>query len=240
MKRRPIIVSTAATLLVIGCAAGWWAWNRWMSPSANPSKEIYPIRGIDISAHNGEIDFSRLANQGIDFAYIKATEGTDFIDRRFAENATALHRHGIAAGAYHFFRFDTDGELQAWNFIRALQGRNFLLPPAIDLEEWTNDPSISTHRVRTTLKALLAVMRDEGYTPLIYTNRDGYTRFVKGHLDEYPLWIASFTSSPLPANEAFHIWQYTHRGRLEGISGHTDLNAMTREAWFSLTNSRRE
>lgn len=235
----PLRYKTVAAILItalIAGGAGWWVWNRWFTERANPSLEMYPVRGIDISAHNGDVDFAGLRSRGVQFAYIKATEGTDFIDRKFIRNAEGLRREGIPTGAYHFFRFDTDGELQAWNFIRAMHGRDFSLPPAIDLEEWTNDPSIPTSRVRAQLKALLGVLRDEGYSPMIYTNRDGYQRFVQNHLDEYPLWICSFTDPPLPLHGAsrastadsipWHIWQYSHRGVIDGISGYTDLNCL--------------
>lgn len=230
--RRRIIVAAAALLLA---GAGWWTWNRWFTERADPSMELYPVRGIDISAHNGDIDFAALRRQGVAFAYVKATEGTDFVDRRFIDNVRGLQAERIPAGAYHFFRFDTDGEMQAWNFVRAIDGRGFRLPPAIDLEEWGNDESISTVRVRTSLRAFLRVLSDEGYHPVIYTNKDGYNRFVKHHFDEYPLWICSFSDPPLPESDHtaagadsidWHIWQFSHRGTLDGIDGYVDLNAI--------------
>lgn len=212
-------------IALVGC--GWWVWNRWFSERANPSEELYPIRGIDISAHNGDINFSTLAANGVDFAYIKATEGTDFIDRKFAANADSLHHAGIPTGAYHFFRFDTDGELQAWNFVRALENRHFTLPTAIDLEEWGNDKSASTARILTQLRIFIKILNDNGYQPVIYTNKDGYNRFVRGHLDRYPIWICSFTDPPLDNNKTqWHIWQYSHRGSIEGVSGFVDLNTI--------------
>lgn len=224
-RRSKRIIGAAVLALAVG-AAGWWAWNRWLSEQAAPSQAEYPVRGIDISAHNGAVDFEALKRQGVQFAYIKATEGTDFVDKRFVENAVGARDAGIPAGAYHFFRFDTDGELQAWNFIRAIKGRNFTLPPVIDLEEWGNDETIATSRVIAGLKAFMSVLRDEGYEPVIYTNKDGYNRFVKRHLREHPLWICSFSNPPLQASSQWHIWQFSHRGTLDGISGYVDLNTI--------------
>ena len=218
-----LFIAACAVVAVCGC---WWVYNRYFSERANPSLEEYPVRGIDISAHNGEIDFSLLAGAGVDFAYIKATEGTDFIDRNYLRNALGLERAGIPAGAYHFFRFDTDGEMQAWNFLHAIRGRRFMLPPAIDLEEWSNPEGYSTRQIMTELKAMLAILRAEGITPVIYTNKDGYNRFVKDNLDGYPLWICSFTDPPLPSDVPWHIWQFSHRGTLPGISGYVDLNTV--------------
>lgn len=226
MTRKKLSLGIAIAAALLLGAGGWWAWHRWFSERVEPSADLYPIRGIDISAHNGDIDFNALKAHGISFAYIKATEGTDFIDRKFIDNAAGLRSAGIPTGAYHFFRFDTDGEMQAWNFIRAIRGRDFKLPPAIDLEEWGNDRDISTSRVRATLKVLLGVLRDEGYTPVIYTNKDGYNRFVRHHLDDYPLWICSFSDPPLPSSAPWHLWQYSHRGTIDGIGGFTDLNTI--------------
>lgn len=188
--------------------------------------EEYPVRGVDLSAHNGNIDFNQLKANGVAFAYIKATEGTDFIDRNFVRNATGLATAGIPAGAYHFFRFDTDGEMQAWNFIHALDGRRFALPPAVDIEEWGNPDDVSTQRIIRELRAMLSLLRAEGFSPMLYTNKDGYNRFVKGHLTDYPLWICSFTDPPLPGRTPWAMWQFSHRGRLPGVSGNVDLNTL--------------
>lgn len=213
---------------VVAVCVGWWVYNRYFYERANPSLEEYPVRGIDISAHNGDIDFKLLAGAGVDFAYIKATEGTDFIDRNYLRNALGLARAGIPAGAYHFFRFDTDGEMQAWNFLRALRGRDFRLAPAIDLEEWSNPEGYTTRQILKELKAMLAILRAEGITPVIYTNKDGYNRFVKDNLEDYPLWICSFSDPPLPASAHWQIWQFSHRGTLPGIRGYVDLNTINR------------
>jgi len=237
MSRRHLHI-IGLILAVAACSAGgYWVWNRWFTERANPSLAEYPIRGIDISAHNGEIDFDALPRRHVQFAYIKATEGTDFTDRRFAANADGLRRIGVPTGAYHFFRFDTDGEMQAWNFIHALRGRSFELPPAIDLEEWSNPGGYSTVKIMTQLKRMLGVLAREGLTPVIYTNKDGYNRFVKGHLDSYPLWICSFTDPPISSREPWLIWQFSHRGTIDGISGYVDLNTLSPTAGEPFCNT---
>lgn len=230
LKRSVVISLCAAVAVAAGC---WWVYNRYFSERANPSMEEYPLRGIDISAHNGEIDAAALTRAGISFAYIKATEGTDFTDRQYTRNAALLRECGIPAGAYHFFRFDTDGELQAWNFLSALRGQRFALPPAIDLEEWSNPDGFTTRQILRELRRMLHVLEAEGVTPLIYTNKDGYSRFVKGGLDGYPLWICSFTDPPLddPDNR-WDVWQYSHRGSVDGISGSVDFNTVRPGSWI--------
>lgn len=219
-------IQAAIAVIAIIAGGGWWIYNRYFSERANPSLVEYPVRGIDISAHNGTIDFDALAGADIDFAYIKATEGTDFIDRSFVRNARELRRKEIPAGAYHFFRFDSDGEMQAWNFMRALRGREFQLPPAIDLEEWTNPDDLSTRQIISELHRMLTLLKAEGFNPIIYTNKNGYQRFVKTHLSDYPLWICSFSDPPLPGNAEWDIWQFSHRGSIPGIDGMVDLNTI--------------
>lgn len=193
MSRRHTVLAVSLLAAAAVALGVWWAWNRWFSERANPSMEEFPVRGIDISAHNGDIDFALLATERPDFAYVKATEGTDFIDRKFYDNARGMASIGVPAGAYHFFRFDTDGQLQAWNFITALRSLHLQLPPAIDLEEWGNPEGETTGDILRQLRRMLAVMSDQGYTPVIYTNKDGYDRFFRRSLHGYPLWICSFT-----------------------------------------------
>ncbi len=224
-SRRGITILLTAILLAGVAVAAFFFFSRYAQESAAPSEEEYPVRGIDISAHNGAVDFELLAGQGIDFVYIKATEGTDFIDRYYLDNSRRALRSGIPTGAYHFFRFDTDGELQGLNFHNALRGREFLLPPAIDIEEWGNPDGHATAKIVERLRRMLQTMERLGHTPILYTNKDGYNRFIKGNFDNYPLWICSFTDPPLETPRANWVfWQYSHRGKVEGIDGSIDLN----------------
>lgn len=213
--------------LVLLVAMGLWMYHRFFAERANPSLTEYPLRGIDISAHNGDIDFRRLRGAGVRFAYVKATEGADFIDKRFVANATGLRRAGIAMGAYHFFRFDKDGEMQAWNFLNALKGRHLPLPPAIDVEEWGNADDPGTRRVQKELRKMVTLMREEGYEPIIYTNKKGYHRYVRDRFTDVPLWICSFTDPPMDDSRVpWVMWQFSHRGNIPGISGPVDCNTI--------------
>lgn len=208
--------------------------NRRAIKSVNVDEEMFPVRGLDLSAHNGEIDFERIAGDSIDFVMLKATEGTSFKDPRFHSNYLKARKACIKAiGAYHFFRFDTDGEMQGWNFLRALRGRDFNLPPAIDLEEWSNPDGFSTSHILRELGNMLALLRAEGITPVIYTNKDGYYRFVRGHLEDYPLWICSFTDPPLGDEAHWDVWQYSHRGAAAGIEGMVDFNTVNPASPFA-------
>src|SRR2546423_11084013 len=109
------------------CFFGIWI------PNA-PSRSQYPVRGIDVSHHQGKIDWSGVKASGIQFAYIKATEGADFTDATFAENWTNSNAAGIVRGAYHFFTLGISGQSQAAHFLATVPADAGALPPAIDLE----------------------------------------------------------------------------------------------------------
>lgn len=229
---RTVLKITIAVILgLLLWLLGGMAYERWFVDTVVPDPDIYRVRGIDISHHNGKVDFDRLskADAAVDFIYVKATEGTSFVDPHFRRNVLHASRAGIPVGVYHFFRYDKDGELQALNLLQALKGREFLLPPAIDVEDWGNPDGHATATIVERLRALIARLELEGCHPIIYTNLEGYHRLIKGNFDDYPLWIASFSNPPLdvdPENVRWTLWQYTHRGSVPGISGDTDINVV--------------
>lgn len=206
----------------------------------NLPREIanYPVKGADISAHNGEIDFQAMRDGGIEFVMIKATEGATHKDRMFVRNQAEARKAGLLTGAYHFFRFDTPGYMQALNFLNSVRGREIDLPLAIDVEEWTNPADRSTESVVAEIKAMASKLEQEGWKVMIYTNKDGYKRFVDGRLNHYPLWLCSFT--PIDSVVGWNFWQYSHRGIIDGVDRMVDMNVFggSRAEWDSIFPSR--
>lgn len=101
-KRKPrVLCIVFGGLLVIGSVLFLLVWNGIILLN-NPSADTYPVRGIDVSSYQGEIDWGTLASQGISFAFIKATEGSGFVDERFAYNYSRAQKAGLRVGAYHF------------------------------------------------------------------------------------------------------------------------------------------
>lgn len=223
MTRRRLGFAAAITVLLL---AGWAIYSRLFAPSPGitPDPATYTINGIDISAHNGDIDFARVYDSDISFAIIKATEGTDFKDRKFVENIRLAHQAGLRVGAYHFFRFDTDGRMQAINFMHSVRGRKLDFPLVIDVEEWGNPDAVATSEIIGRLRDMISHLEYYGHEVVIYTNKDGYDRIVKGNFDSYPLWLCSF--SEIDPDVEWDMWQYSHRGRIDGISGPVDLNTL--------------
>lgn len=196
-----------------------------------PDHEIYPITGIDISSHNGEIDFDAVAHDGIDFVFIKSTEGATFKDRRFIDNYRKAREAGLKVGVYHFFRFDSPGYMQALNFLHNLGNRPIDLPVVIDIEEWTNPATPSTPLIRSRLAEMIDHLESHGHRVMIYTNKNGYRRFVKGYFDNYPLWICSLADEP--STLPWTMWQSTHNGSIKGIDHPVDINTFngSRDKW---------
>lgn len=189
----------------------------------NPSKQTYPVRGVDVSHYQGEIDWEILSSQNVDFAFIKATEGSTFTDGCFPYNFSRARACDIAVGAYHFFSFDSPGESQADHFIRTVIPFAGMLPPVIDLEFYgahAGNPPDST-AVRAELDAMLSALEAHyGLKPILYATEESYECYLVGAYEEYDIWIRNVIAKPhLSDNRAWTFWQYTNRGRLDGYDG---------------------
>lgn len=200
----------------------------------------HEIVGIDVSAHNGEIDFDKVKADGVKFVYIKATEGGTFKDKRFVENVAKAHKAGLKVGAYHFFRFDTPGYIQGLNFVNSLKDRPLDLPAVIDIEEFTNPNFQATHLVMDRLTEMSDHLESRGYRVMFYTNKKGYARFIKGRLEGHPLWICSLGS--LPSDLGCDLWQATHHGRVNGINSDVDINVFVPSSrqWATFASGMRD
>lgn len=197
----------------------------------NPDKEKYPVRGVDVSSYQGEIDWDILASQNISFAYIKATEGSSFVDENFAYNYEQAQKTNLRSGAYHFFSYDSLGDTQAENFISAVKKYDNMLPPAIDLEFYgekeKNPPK--KEDVRKQLDVMLAKLEEHyGIRPIIYATEKSYDLYLSGAYGEYGIWIRSVFRKPrLSDGRQFTFWQYTNREKIEGYNGkekYIDMN----------------
>lgn len=231
------IITISLTIIAITAIGLYYFYHTNKSQHIEIDYQIYPVKGIDISAHNGVVDFNQIVKSGIQFVYIKATEGATFKDSRFHSNYKKARKSGLKVGAYHFFKFNTDGGLQALNIIHSLKGKHLDLPIAIDIEEYTNNKGTPTEVVISQISSLTKTLSTHNLPFLFYTNKNGYYRFIKSQFDKYPLWICSFSNPPINAKWTF--WQHSHKGMVKGISGDTDLNIFngTNRDWEEWLNS---
>jgi len=193
----------------------------------NIDKKKYPITGIDVSRHSGIINWDLIKFQNIDFAYIKATEGEDYLDPNYVTNINAAQKVNIIVGEYHFFRFNKPGKTQAMNFLSHTGGFSGKLAPALDIEEWGNLPvAKSDKQIKKDIADFLATVEQaSGCKMIIYANVNSYNRYIRGQFPNNAIWICSFNKNRiLPDNRKWLFWQHAHNGKLAGIKGFVDLN----------------
>ena len=188
----------------------------------NPSDEEYPVRGVDVSSYQGKIDWQVLSKENIDFAFIKATEGSTHKDKYFNDNLNNSLQTSLKVGTYHFFSFESGGDTQAENFISAVPVKEGMLPPVVDVEFYAdkeNNPP-TKESIDKELKILLNRLEEHyGVKPIIYTTEKVYDLYIKNTYDDYDLWIRNVITSPNKDIRSWTFWQYTNRERLNGYTG---------------------
>ncbi len=193
-----------------------------------PSREEFPIQGIDISHHQKEIDWDRLNTAEIQFIFIKATEGGNFKDKRFHLNWKDARQRGFVVGAYHFFTFCSSGDEQADNFISSVPVEKGTLPPVIDLE-YGGNCQLTSGRLEVLKEVEVLSDRLEkayGQRPILYVTREFYDDFLIDKMPKSAIWLRDVYRKPglQPDNRDWLFWQYANRGKLEGIETFVDFN----------------
>ncbi|MES0489143.1 MAG: GH25 family lysozyme [Leptospirales bacterium] len=218
---------TAGVLAVFILFGGYYLFNNGLLWFVYPDKEIYPIMGVDVSHHQGKIDWEELARQGVRFAFIKSTEGGDFKDSRFKENIRNAKKANIPVGAYHFFTFCRPGLEQAKNFIETVPKDTIDLAPVIDLEFGGNcsaTPSQSELNKQLSLY-VDAIVRHYNRNPIFYITTEFLEAYPLKKFQNIDLWMRNIYRPPESHNKrGCTFWQYHSRGRLKGVSEFIDLN----------------
>lgn len=182
--------------------------------------EKYEVQGIDVSHYQGDVDWTALRDQGVGFAFIKATEGSGYTDPCFQKNWQEAQGAQLYVGAYHFFSFDSPARTQAEHFTRTVGDLAGALPPAIDVEFYGDKREHPPDReqVRKELSELCRLLEEYyGAKPVIYTTYTVYFRYIRGGFEEYPLWIRNVYWPPGPElGIGWRFWQYTDRWEPEG------------------------
>lgn len=209
-----------AAAALVAMAGGWWT----------PWAGRY-THGVDVSWHQGAIDWRTLAADDVAFAYIKATEGADHVDPRFAFNWREAATAGVYRGAYHFFTLCQPGARQAANFIAVVPREAGALPAAVDLEHMgpcRRGPTM-TDVVAEARIFMDRVEAHYGVRPIIYTTREFHDAHL-GQLQGERFWIRSLRVEPRFRESDWIIWQHHNRGHKRGVSGPIDLNAFRGDA----------
>lgn len=219
MVKRGVTWGLVAVLVAV---LGWLGF-----PYVETARLSYGVTGIDVSHHQGRIDWPVVAGSGVVFAYLKASEGGDFVDDSFAANWAAAKAAGLAVGAYHFYRQCKGGAEQAANFLRLLPPEAGQLPPVIDAEHMGPCPDgTPAMDPATEIGVFLDVVAARtGCRPILYVTPEFDTTYLRGRLQDERFWVRSIFVPPYIRQANWVFWQYHHDGRRAGIAGPVDLNA---------------
>lgn len=181
------------------------------------------IHGIDISHYQGKVFWEIVGeNTHTAYVYIKATEGGDKIDSEYENNLKVAHSYGLKVGSYHFYRPKTSQRVQFENFIKQCLSKDQDLVPMIDIETTAGLPDSAF--CDSLYRFLRMVEKHYKQKPLLYTGANFYDRHLLGKLDDYKLMIAQYTAREprLKDDRDITMWQYTGKGRINGIKGYVD------------------
>ncbi len=188
-----------------------------------------PVLGIDVSHFQGKIDWQKIKDANIKYAYDKATQGMTYVDPEYKKNRMDAHSFDFTHGAYHFYVAGDDPQKQALHFVSVADYTPDDLPPVLDLEQGGMKASVKTENYqKDVLKWLQVVEEKLGVKPVIYTS----PAFGNQYLDhpsfgEYDLWVAEYgVDTPKVPNawkeKEWLFWQRSERGTVEGAVGQVD------------------
>lgn len=190
----------------------------------------YQVRGLDVSHYQAQIDWvtlksMKVGRDSLTFVFIKATEGEDYTDNFFEENWSESKKVGFLQGAYHYYRPNAEPIAQAHHFIKHVPNDKNMLPPVLDIEERGDlDMELLLRNLQTWLDI---VQNHYKKTPIIYSNRNFYTYFLKNKFQKkYPVWIAQYkdlNEKPLEETD-WVFWQHSAEAQANGIAPKVDLN----------------
>lgn len=181
------------------------------------------IHGIDLSHYQGEVFWETVGeNSKMAYVYLKATEGGTRIDPTYKKNIDLAHRYGLKVGSYHFFRPKVELTQQLENFKSQCRPGDQDLLPMIDIETTSN---LKTGEFCDSLFKFLELV-EEAYKqkPLLYTYTNFYNKHLAGKLEGYKLMIAQYSAQEpkLSDNQDYTMWQYSAKGRINGINTFVD------------------
>ncbi len=194
------------------------------------------LLGVDVSHHQGNIDWNKVKSAGYDFAFLRigyrgyGTEGTINKDREFENYYKAAKEAGLKIGVYFFAQAINEDEAreEADFVLNTLNGRDLELPVVYDpesiLEDETRTDNVTGEQFTANTKVFCETIAQSGYKPMIYANMkwEAFELDLE-QLSEYPIWYADYEPVPqTPYN--FEIWQYSNEGSVSGVSGVCDLD----------------
>ena len=185
------------------------------------------MKGIDVSVHNGNIDWQKVKNAGIDFAILRAGYGrlASQKDERFEQNYSGAKAAGIPIGAYWYSYAMSEDEawLEADVFLSVIKGKQFEFPVYYDVEE-KKQFALGKEKVSAIMQAFLERVEAAGYFVGLYGSASSLTTHTADDIkSRYTIWLAHWCNQTNYTG-AYGIWQHSEKGRVDGISGNVDLD----------------
>ena len=196
---------------------------------------ITTLKGIDVSQYQGNIDFSKVKNSGVEYAIIRCgyrgyESGTLTQDTKFDTNARNALANDVSIGAYFYTQALTkeEAEEEADFVINCLKPYHVDYPVCLDVETASEDTarqnSLSNSQLTDVVVAFCERIKAAGYTPMIYSNSRYFAgRLEMERLENYDKWYAMYADTPYIPYE-IAMWQYTSSGSIDGINGNVDVN----------------
>lgn len=215
---------------------------------AAPAPRRFAVQGIDAARFQKSINWNEARANGVNFAFLKATEGGDLLDPKFKDHWRGAGRALMERGAYHFYYFCTAPEVQARWFIRNVPRTPGMLPPVLDMEWNPFSPTCTIRPPAAEVQRQMRIWLDiveahYGQRPIIYTAPDFYETNRLGAFSGYEFWLRSTARnvSEVYPGQSWRFWQYSATGRIAGIAGDVDLNAFSgsQDAWKAWLAARR-
>ena len=194
------------------------------------------IKGIDVSAWQGKIDWKTVANYGMGFAILRITEVGNITDKYFERNYAECQKYNIPVGVYKYSYAMTVTEIQseARKVVEVLNGRELQFPVWLDLE-WNNQRALGAEQIHKLAEAFKKIITAAGYQFGIYCDVDWYTNVICSHLKKYDFWIARY-----PVNDNGTLqerlrpdfgvgWQHSSKAKIPGIDGTVDRSVFYKD-----------
>lgn len=188
--------------------------------------------GIDVSNHQGDIDWETVKNSGVEFVFIRIGYGHNreakiMEDEKFRQNLEEARNAGLKVGLY-FYSYATEiweAEEQANWIVKTLNGEKIDLPIVFDYETWKSFPTYNINIIdlNKVAKRFLDILHDNGYEGMNYSSK--YYLNTIWNISEYPTWLAHYVSKT-NYDKDFKVWQFSNTGEVPGINGFVDLDVL--------------
>ena len=221
----------------------WIDYSDWKV--SNTSTSTSEIKGIDVSSYQGNIDWEKVAADGIKFAILRGTIKSGSMDTSFERNYKGATENGLDVAVYHFsYALNSNTAINdAINLVNKLNGKK--IPIWLDLE-WNTQGKLGKAKISEIAVAFVQACKNLGYECHIYSNLDWYKNYYEPTILSSigcKFWIARYGLNNGTANDKYkpnigeYIWQYTSKGKVNGINGNVDMNIKYETASNSGSNN---